>query len=84
MDFLNILVACFVTCSRLIGAGLAVIGMSGAGVGIGLIFGALITSVARNPLKEDAYFRFAMLGFALVEAMGLLALVMAFLIVYAF
>lgn len=84
MEFLNIFVACLITCSRLIGAGLAIIGMSGAGVGIGLVFAALITAISRNPSKEEVYFKNAVLGFALVEAMGLLALMMAFLIVYAF
>ena len=79
-----LLTSCFITCSRLIGAGLAIFGMSGAGVGIGLVFAVLISAISRNPSKEDVYFRNAILGFALVEAMGLLALMMAFLIVYAF
>ena len=35
--------------SKLIGAGLATIGLAGAGVGIGVVFGCLIIGVARNP-----------------------------------
>jgi F-type H+-transporting ATPase subunit c len=35
--------------SKLLGAGLATISISGTGVGIGLIFSALINSIARNP-----------------------------------
>ena len=31
------------------GAGLATIGLSGAGIGIGNVFGSLITAGARNP-----------------------------------
>ena len=34
---------------KLIGAGLASIALAGAGVGIGLIFAALINGVSRNP-----------------------------------
>jgi len=34
---------------KIIGTGLATTGLIGAGVGIGLVFGALILGVARNP-----------------------------------
>lgn len=35
--------------SKFIGAGLATIGLAGAGVGIGLVFSGLITATSRNP-----------------------------------
>ena len=35
--------------AKVIGAGLAVIGVLGAGIGIGTIFAAFISAVARNP-----------------------------------
>ena len=35
--------------AKFIGAGLAAIGLIGAGTGIGTIFGSLINAVARNP-----------------------------------
>jgi F-type H+-transporting ATPase subunit c len=35
--------------AKFIGAGLAAIGLSGAGVGIGNVFAALISGTARNP-----------------------------------
>jgi F-type H+-transporting ATPase subunit c len=35
--------------AKIIGSGLATIGLAGAGVGIGLVFGSLITATARNP-----------------------------------
>eukprot|EP01123_Difflugia_compressa_P010866 TRINITY_DN40_c0_g1_i4.p2 TRINITY_DN40_c0_g1~~TRINITY_DN40_c0_g1_i4.p2 ORF type:complete len:100 (+),score=1.27 TRINITY_DN40_c0_g1_i4:3970-4269(+) len=73
----------FVTSSKLIGAGLATIGVVGAGAGIGIVFGGLLLSVARNPLKEPRLFQLSLLGFALCEAMGLLAIMMAFLILYS-
>jgi len=68
--------------AKLIGAGLATIGLAGAGVGIGVIFGALIIGTARNPNLKDDLFRLAILGFALTEAMALFALMMAFLILF--
>ena len=70
--------------AKLIGAGLATIGVTGAGVGIGIIFGSLMTSVARNPALSKVLFGHAILGFAFTEAMGLFALMMAFLILFAF
>ncbi len=35
--------------AKIIGTGLATTGLIGAGVGIGVVFGALILGVARNP-----------------------------------
>ena len=68
--------------SQKIGAGLATIGLAGAGVGIGVVFGALIVGTARNPNLKDDLFRTAILGFALTEAIALFALMMAFLILF--
>lgn len=67
---------------KLLGAGAATIGLAGAGVGVGFVFGSLLTAVARNPFLRDELFRLAILGFALTEAVGLLALMMAFLILF--
>lgn len=68
--------------AKMIGAGLAVIGLSGVGIGIGNIFSSLTESVARNPAARESVFPLAMLGFALVEAVALYALVIAFLILF--
>ena len=68
--------------SKLIGAGLATIGLAGAGVGIGVVFGCLIIGVARNPSLRGQLFSYAILGFAFAEATGLFALMMAFLLLY--
>nr|YP_009092433.1 ATP synthase F0 subunit c [Gloeochaete wittrockiana]AIM52019.1 ATP synthase F0 subunit c [Gloeochaete wittrockiana] len=70
--------------AKLIGAGLATIALAGAGVGIGVVFGSLINSVARNPSLNDQLFKYAILGFALTEAIALFALMMAFLILFTF
>jgi hypothetical protein len=50
--------------------GSAAIGLAGAGVGIGLVFAALINAVARNPSLRGQLFSYAILGFAFVEAIG--------------
>lgn len=73
-----------VEAAKLIGAGLAVIGLSGVGVGIGNVFSSFISSVARNPSAQSTIFPTTMLGFALVEAVALYALLIAFLILFAF
>ncbi len=68
--------------AKLIGAGLAVIGLGGVGVGIGHIFAALIEGMARNPDAGGMIFPRALLGFALVEAVALYAMLIAFLILF--
>lgn len=70
------------TAARSIGAGLATIGVVGAGAGIGIVFAGLVLAVSRNPGKEARLIQLTLLGFALAEAMGLLAIMMAFLIMY--
>jgi len=76
------LVTAILTSSKLIGAGLATIGLAGAGAGIGIVFAGFLNALARNPFLKDELFRYAILGFALTESMGLLAIMMAFLILY--
>lgn len=49
--------------SKYIGAGLATIGLAGAGVGIGTVFGALVLGISRNPSLKDELFKMAILGF---------------------
>ena len=64
-------------CSQKIGAGLSTFGLAGAGVGIGLIFSSLINGISRNPTLKDDLLKFAILGFALTEAIALFALMIA-------
>jgi F-type H+-transporting ATPase subunit c len=70
--------------AKLIGAGLATIALAGVGAGIGTVFSALITAVARNPHLMKQLFAYAILGFAFTEAVALFALMMAFLILFTF
>jgi len=67
---------------RLVGAGLATIGLTGAGMGIGVVFGAFLIAASRNPNLKDMLFGYVLLGFALTEAIALFALMMAFLILF--
>ncbi|MEK0082185.1 ATP synthase subunit C family protein [Benzoatithermus flavus] len=71
-----------VAAAKMIGAGLAVIAMFGVGIGIGNIFSTLIATVGRNPSVQQRVFPFAIIGFALVEAIALFALLIAFLILF--
>lgn len=72
------------TAAKYIGAGAATVGAAGSGAGIGSVFGSLVIGYARNPSLKQQLFSYAILGFALSEAMGLFCLMMAFLILFAF
>lgn len=71
-----------VTEFKMVGAGLATIALSGVGVGIGIIFGNLIDAVSRNPSITNVLFNYAILGFALTEAIALFTIMIVFLILY--
>jgi F-type H+-transporting ATPase subunit c len=68
---------------KYIGAGLSTIGLLGAGIGIAIVFAALINGVSRNPSVRAQLFQYAILGFALSEATGLFCLMISFLLLYA-
>lgn len=63
--------------SKNLGMGSSAIGLTGAGVGIGVVFAALINGVARNPALRGQLFSYAILGFAFVEAIALFDLMIA-------
>jgi F-type H+-transporting ATPase subunit c len=79
---MNIYLFMLLQAAQKIGAGLSTSGLAGAGIGIGFIFGSLILGTSRNPSMKDDMFRFAILGFALTEAIALFALMIAFLILF--
>lgn len=70
--------------AKLIGAGMATVSLAGSGVGIGNVFSGLMVSLARNPHMGKQLFVYAILGFALTEAIALFGLMMSFLILFAF
>ena len=84
VDASILFIYCMAEGAKLIGAGCATIALAGAGAGIGIVFGSFISSVARNPSLTKTLFGYAILGFALTEAIALFALMMAFLILFVF
>jgi len=69
--------------AKLIGAGLATMGMIGAGIGVGTIFGNFLSGALRNPSAAGGQFTNLMLGTALVEALGILAFVLSLVILFS-
>jgi F0F1-type ATP synthase membrane subunit c/vacuolar-type H+-ATPase subunit K len=69
--------------AKYLGAGLATISLAGAGVGIGIVFSALVIGISRNPSLKDELFKMAILVFALTEAIALFALMIVFLFLFA-
>jgi F-type H+-transporting ATPase subunit c len=63
-----------------IGAGLAAIGMVGAGIGLGVLFGNYLQAAIRNPAAAASQQTMLFLGMALTETMGLFAFVMALIL----
>ena len=68
---------------KYIGAGLMSFGMLGAAIGVGNVFAAMLTGIARNPAAEAKLSKYVYIGAGLAEAMGLFALVIALLLIYA-
>uniref|UniRef100_A0A667IVF2 ATP synthase lipid-binding protein n=2 Tax=Lynx canadensis TaxID=61383 RepID=A0A667IVF2_LYNCA len=70
------------TAAKFTGAGASKIGVAGSGARIGTILGSLIIGYARIPSLKLKLFSYAILGFALLETMGLFCLMVAFLILF--
>ncbi len=70
--------------AKFIGAGIATVSLAGSGIGIGIVFSALIAAVARNPALAKQLFVYTILGFALTEAIALFGLMVGFLILFGF
>lgn len=66
---------------KFVGAGLTTIGMCGAAVGVGRVFASMLEGVARNPGAESKMVKYAFIGAALAEAMGLFAFVIAMILI---
>ena len=69
--------------ARLIGAGLATLGMGGAGIGLGLLFGNYLQASIRNPSAAGHERLWLFVGLGLTETMGIFALVIAFMILFS-
>jgi len=71
-----------VAMARYIGAGLATMGVIGAGIGLGVLFSGFLQGALRNPTAAPSQQPMLFLGMALTEAMGIFALVLAFIILF--
>ena len=69
-----------VDAAKLVGAGLAAMGMIGAGIGLGVLFGNYLQAAIRNPAAAASQQTMLFLGMALTETMGLFAFVMSLLL----
>jgi F-type H+-transporting ATPase subunit c len=69
--------------AKYIGAGIAAIGMGGAGVGVGIIFGNYLAAAIRNPSAAQGQFGNLIFGFAITEALGIFSLLIALLLLFA-
>ncbi len=68
---------------KYVGAGLAAIGMIGAGIGVGNVWSSYITALARNPAAKDDIGASIWIGFAVTEAIALFALIVALMALFA-
>ncbi len=73
-----------VQAAKLIGAGLAAIGVFGGGIGVGLAAIGATQAMGRNPDATGTIQTNLILGFAFAEATSIYALVVALLILFVF
>lgn len=68
--------------AKLLGAGLAAIGTGLAAIGVGNIWGSFLESALRNPGAADGQQGRLFVGFAVTELLGLLAFVVAMILIF--
>ena len=68
---------------KYIGAGLLSIGMACAALAIGNIFSGFFNSISRNPSAADKIEKYIYIAVGLAEAMGIFAVLLAFLILFS-
>ena len=72
-----------VEAAKLIGAGLAAIGVTGGGIGIGSVVGGAVKAMGRNPDAAPLIQTNMIIGIAFAEAVAIYALAVAFIILFA-
>jgi ATP synthase F0 subunit c len=72
-----------VQAAKLIGAGLAMIGAIGAGIGIGVVANGAVQAMGRNPDATGTIQTNMILGIAFSESIGIFCLVVALLLLFA-
>ena len=68
--------------AKVIGAGIAAIGVGVAAIGVGYVFGSFLQGALRNPEAAAKQTGTMFIGFAAAELLGLIALVIAILILF--
>ncbi|HEX7877080.1 MAG TPA: F0F1 ATP synthase subunit C [Sphingobium sp.] len=68
--------------AKLLGAGLAAIGAGLASLGVGNVFSSFLEGALRNPGAADGQQGRLFIGFAAAELLGLLAFVIAMILVF--
>ena len=71
------------TAAAYIGAGLACLGMLGAAIGVGIIFGNFLNGAMRNPSAAPGQFGNLIFGFAVTEALGIFGFAIALILIFA-
>jgi F-type H+-transporting ATPase subunit c len=70
------------TSAMYLGAGLAAIGVGMSAIGVGNVFGSFLEGALRNPSAADGQQGRLFIGFAASELLGLIAFVVAILILF--
>jgi F-type H+-transporting ATPase subunit c len=69
--------------AKLIGAGIAAVGIGIAAIGVGTLFAYFLSGALRNPAAADAQRPNLIFGFAVTEALGIFAFLVALLLLFA-
>ena len=69
--------------AKMIGAGIACIGMAGAALGVGNIFSGFLQGALRNPSEAPKQFGNLIFGFAVTEALGIFGFAVALILIFA-
>jgi ATP synthase F0 subunit c len=75
--------AAFVAGMKVLGAGLAMLGAIGAGVGVGIAASGGVQAMGRNPDATPTIQTNMILGMAFAEAVAIYALAVALIIIFA-
>ena len=68
--------------AKYIGAGLACLGMAGAGIGVGNLFGQYLSGALRNPSAAPGQFSNLIFGCAVTEALGIFSFAVALILMF--
>jgi F-type H+-transporting ATPase subunit c len=71
-----------IAAAKAIGAGLAAVGTGIAAIGVGNLFSQYLAGALRNPSAADGQFGRLIFGFAVTEALGIFAFVVALLLLF--